>query len=556
MKNNALLIRYRELQDYLHKLCQRQFSVSPNFAAEMIEHALSSEQLMQLLSNNQALEDQEESLKQALSEAKQWLSSLNFNFNTISLDEINESYGFEISDDDQLEETNEDLEDQSAEGDYVAKLIQEQKANDPEVQERLKLVDRLFPNGVEQLPDGKAVSELSDTEIVLFFKHHYLNLITDYPVYFFKNNTEHKIQLIVSYFQSQILQLPLAEFAKNFTIQKLVEHRMVSIARAVNYSWNNVLQIAFPNQFLPWLHGKVDQGYWENEEHRNTAIRWLIEDYFNIKPQHIWQLYTAKKYNRKLFGNLGLSYLYNQYFNSLLKPLEQAYPKLDYWHFGIYPDGYWEQPNAKENAVEAFRWMLTEEQISKKTLLTAIENKQLTRELFKKYNLSTMFDYIFNKNLYDLVNATFPNQFKPWEIGNVKHSFWQSEANKTEAVNWFIKESDSTKSHIIEEIESGKFQKKRFVSSKLANFFRHIFKNDPLKLFQFLTRQRAQINYENVRIVYLLKRRSKVANKKSLLSFILHGFNYPIYSYYEGEMKKRMERKLVRRKRILDRESK
>lgn len=554
MDNSDFLNRYRAISDHLRRLCEAHFSISATFTTEVVEHALSTDDILAFLSSQELPSD--ELALSILTESKRWLSSLNFSFDTLSLDQISDDHGYEVSfegDDDFSE--NEPLEEATSAA-SLRHVLNEESRNDPTVQARLKLVAKLFPNGVTRLPEDKRMAELSDGEIILFYKHVYLQLIPAFPLYFFRDDADRKIRLIVEFLQSEILDLPVANFADEGSIEFLTQHKLAPIARLKNYSWSNVMNTTYPSRFLPWEHGHVDDGYWNDHENRKRAFRWVIETYFNTKPTHIWKIYQTKKYSRKLFGKLGLSYLYNTYYNGVLSTLEDAYPELEYWQFGLFPDSYWEQEHAKENAVEAFRWMLNELGISKKTLLSAISNKILRRQTFRDYNLSTMFDYVFNRNLFDLIDATFPDQFKAWEVGKVRRDFWENDKNKSDAIRWFMKEKGMSQSQLLSEIDTGAFQRKTFVQSKLATFFRHIFGNDPMQVFRFLTRRSNRVEYENLRLVHLLKKRSKSSSKKSLMYFILHGFNYGIHKHYEEEMAKRINRKLARRKRILDHETK
>lgn len=563
--------RYSDLEELAHTRCKQLFETGPGFRDEIVAHCISDPTAIEWLKSDLPIEEIDSVLPDLLHESRQWLYSLNTNFNELSLDQLTDSFGVEIEADPEIEETADPVNDISSiqfdgiedvHRDFLNSLLTStsadiawirrlQDVSGGDVNHRIDQLKRILP------PDCDVRALPESTDPIDCFRAVFLDLRRDFPPFFFTENPEKTVRPIIQYLQKIVLELNPADFHKTGSIQMLYQYRLQGIARRFNYSWSRLIQFVYPDEFLPWQLGKVNDGYWEDPVHRIDAIRWIIESYFNVRPSEIWQLYRSKQYTRKLFGKLGLSYLYNSYYNGILKPLEEAYPEHPYWHFGIYPDNYWEQPcksGDKSLTIKAFKWMLNQAGIPENRIPEAIRTKRLSRQLFQRYNLTTMFEYCYQKSLHDIVNTAFPNRFKPWEIGNVKTAYWESEDHRLDALNWFLKEQNLERRDVIRDVRRDQFAKRRFVNSRLASFFRKIFKNDPAVAFSSMISDYERLQTQNERITTKLQKKLKQRSEWSMLRFILYGFNTGLQRQFEKDINDRIERKLKRRKRILRKE--
>jgi hypothetical protein len=495
-----------------------------------------------------------------------------YNYNELSIDSLYEDYGFEIEEKSDFDTHELDLETQSSEPidlksissdehdiSYLENIIHNNEdllkpefaglinENTSEIQHRLNQIKTFFPDGLDQISKN-----IDSTDPVNLFKLHYIGIISDFPPLFLADHAEKKIIQIIKYIQSQLKGESIEDFTLKNDLKLLNEYKLKNIARYVNYSWNKLIHIVYPNQFNPWQLGKVEHGYWEVIKNRQNAVKWIVEEYLNTNPDNIWRLIKDKIYNRRLYGKLGLSYLYNTHYNSLFKSLNEAYPDLPFYKLGLFPDNFWNNSTNLDIAKQAFKWMLVQERIDFDEIPLALKTKRLTRHSFNQYGLSTMFDYCFNRNFYELIDSTFPDKFKPWEVGNVKQSYWENVDHQRDAIYWFIKEQDTSKNEIFTKIESRKFSKQLFKTSKLANFFKTVFKNDPENVFKFILKPKRQILNENRRLLKRYEKESKYKVDRSILNFILYGFNLPIMTYFEKKNADRIKRKKRRLKRIFE----
>ena len=576
MKNRQILHNYNQIKLFVSSRVTNNDSISEFYQNELIETIMSHPLVIKLIKNDKAdAEKHELKILTAISESQNWLKSLNYNFKELSLDSFQENYGYELAEpevieaEEQIEITLSDLSSfklTEHNKNYLEQLCHELNPtqrnyiltnlgrNNEEINQRIELIKKLFPTVPKTIPDFADSLELNDDSIIELYKHILIGSINKFPPLFLQSKAEHKIALLLSYLREQVLEIDSNHFFSNYSIDDLYSYKLANCARYVNYSWNRIIQIVEPEKYLPWQIGKVSEGYWESFDNRTLAIKWLIEEYFNIKPKQIWQIVANKTLSRESFGKLGLSYLYNTYYNSLLKCIKEAYPDLEYWEIGIYPNGYWDDENAKSNGSRAFLWLLNQERIQDQNIVKAIELKWINRKLFSKYNLSTMFDYCFNKNLFELVDFTFPKQFKPWEIGNVKQSFWANSENHTQAVMYFLREIQQTEIDIERLLKEKSFKKSNFKKSKLANFFKNYYNNNPDKIFFRILKPLRIVREGNYRIYNKLKRLNKTNKEGRFFRFLKHGFNLHLVETFEKNKQKRIARKLRSRKYILEKE--
>ena len=575
MKNRQILDNYNQLKSFIVKKLNSLHNYSEFYQNELVETIMSDEKIIQLLTvSNLEAKAHELDILTAINESQNWIKSLNHNFKELSLDLMNESYGYELEQIESNEETDAptsiddfrsyDLSEFNKK--YLNQLCQElnerQKEyilsnlgmNSNQINKTIQFIADLFPEIPTTIPDSSDSSQLKKSEIINIYKHVLIGTVPRFPPLFLQINAEQKIKLLLEFLRDHILKVSTKQFFSDFDVDVMYQYKLANCARYVNYSWNRLIQILEPEQFLPWQLGKVTEGYWNNKNNRIFAVKWLIEDYFNIKPNQIWKLINSKRLNRETFGKLGLSYLYNTYYNSLLKCIQETYTELNYWQIGIYPNGFWENEQAKEYGKDAFIWMLGEEGIQEDQLIKAVEIKWINRKLFSKYKLSTMFDYCFNKNLFDLVDFSFPNQFKPWELGNVRNSYWDKSENHSKAIHYFLKEIQQTEFDLEKMLQNNSFKRSQLKQSKLANFFKNYYNNNPDKIFFKLLKPLRLVREGNYRIYNKLKRINKQQNDSKLMKIMKHGINYHLVENFEREQKKRIARKLRSRKYILEQE--
>ena len=101
-----------------------------------------------------------------------------------------------------------------------------------------------------------------------------------------------------------------------------------------------------------------------------------------------------------------------------------------------FPKGFWQQPEAKQNAAKCTRYLIEEilkyddEKIKEKNSVS----------LFSKNKLSGMLAICFNNSPYEAINNAYPNKYKEWEFKNVPLGYWENKENGIKATKWLIEE--------------------------------------------------------------------------------------------------------------------
>ena len=99
-----------------------------------------------------------------------------------------------------------------------------------------------------------------------------------------------------------------------------------------------------------------------------------------------------------------------------------------------FPDGFWQRPEAKENAKECVVFMV-------ENILKWDEEdirKNLTKKTFQENKLSGMMNTLYNNSPYEAINDVYPNKFMPWELNNTPMKYWEDKSNCKKATEWML----------------------------------------------------------------------------------------------------------------------
>lgn len=127
------------------------------------------------------------------------------------------------------------------------------------------------------------------------------------------------------------------------------------------------LQAAFPqHNWIPWMFGKVDKGYWHKQQHKKMYFDWLGKQLgmadllFNsillifLGYKDLADYYKLTKEAIILHGGDGL--LISRYKGSITTAMMDTYPDFSWkpWLFEHTPKGYWED---MENQKQYLEWL-------------------------------------------------------------------------------------------------------------------------------------------------------------------------------------------------------
>lgn len=144
------------------------------------------------------------------------------------------------------------------------------------------------------------------------------------------------------------------EFVASISKCMLKEKGFSDILNIFNDDIYEMLDFVYPNKFKPWQIKKIKNNYWDNEEHRKNAIKWLVEEKLGIKEDSECKILT-----RKMFVDYGLGGMLKLYYsNSPTKAIDYVYGD-DYkaWELGRVPNKFWKD---EKNRVDALVWLFKE----------------------------------------------------------------------------------------------------------------------------------------------------------------------------------------------------
>lgn len=344
-----------------------------------------------------------------------------------------------------------------------------------------KLTDmrRLYPDGIpfeqEQI---KVKNRLTEEEIIGCYKNVCLGIYRRFPVNFFSVDAEQRAAVVSRYAVESVLQIPPLDVIRRKSIQDLAAVGLRSVTRLFNYSVTRLIRNAYPDLLMPWEEGHVDDGYWNDPGNRRLAVQWLMEIKLKISKPDIPKSLRNDEIKKSTFVDNGLSYLYNQFFKSVSRAVGFAYPEFMPWELGSVPNSFWAGEEGKQRIIRAVQWMIRQLNIPVSGIPDAIQNKTLSRAAFQQYGLSTVFERIYKKNMVQLINTVYPNQFEIWEIGRVPPEYWDNVINGYRAALWIARKEKIPEKKIAWAIRCGKIGKPSFAKYGLGGMLKKIFDSD------------------------------------------------------------------------------
>ena len=101
-----------------------------------------------------------------------------------------------------------------------------------------------------------------------------------------------------------------------------------------------------------------------------------------------------------------------------------------------FPAGFWQQPEALDNAVKCIRYLIedilnwNEEELK----------KRLSRKIFLNHKLRGMLTTCFNDSSIKAIEVAYPDKFKPWEFNQAPQGYWNDINNGIKATRWLIED--------------------------------------------------------------------------------------------------------------------
>lgn len=187
------------------------------------------------------------------------------------------------------------------------------------------------------------------------------------------------------------------DIKRHFGTSLLKKNGLMCILTSTNKSIYEIINIAYPNTFLPWELKRVSNNYW-TEENAIEAIKWLVEEKLNIRKEED----IPRKITQSVFAEHGLERILQLFFNkSTYKAINAAYPnKFKPWQFKSTPKGFWND----ETQVEAIQWLVEE-----KLKISPVESlSKINKEDFINNGLGGMLGATYKGNYKKALKDAYP----------------------------------------------------------------------------------------------------------------------------------------------------
>ncbi len=343
---------------------------------------------------------------------------------------------------------------------------------------------RLYPDGVPFDPDSLVAGQaLTEDEIVGYYKNVYLGLAAKFPVNFLAFDTLYRCAVLTRYAVEAILQKRPLDVLGECSPADFAFIGLRGVVRHFNYSINRMIRNAYPDVLMPWEMGHVEDGFWDTEANRISAIRWLVEEKLHIARPDIPKALRANRIRKATFAEHGLSYLFVRHYKSVSRCIGTAYPELKPWELGSVPNSYWQGEEGATRCAEAVRWFVATLGIPVASIPERIKDRTISRETFAAHGLSTVFERIYKKNMFHILNAAYPGRFEIWELGKVPVEHWENLMNAYRAALWVARREGVDFRALPAAIRTHKLKKEHFSKYGLGGMLKRCFEDDLLKAY-------------------------------------------------------------------------
>lgn len=101
-----------------------------------------------------------------------------------------------------------------------------------------------------------------------------------------------------------------------------------------------------------------------------------------------------------------------------------------------FPAGFWSEKGALKRSIEINKYFLEEIlKFDREKICTL-----LTTDIYVQNNLRGMLKIVFGSSVFKAINATYPREYKPWELRRVYVNCWNDEKKGKQAVKWLVGE--------------------------------------------------------------------------------------------------------------------
>ena len=212
----------------------------------------------------------------------------------------------------------------------------------------------------------------------------------------------------------------LGKDPRDMTREDFISNRLSGLlSRYYNQSPYAALSEVYP-EIKPWEMVVTPLNYFNEEENRIAAIKWLVEERLKKDPRDISK---DDFHNNRLSGLLAVHYK-----NSPYAAIIEVYPEVKPWEMADTPKNYFDD---RSNRVVAIRW-LVEGKLKK-------DPRDITNDDFDSNRLVGLFGEHYGKSTYAAISEAYP-EIKPWEMIKTPQSYFDDRSNRVKAIKWLVEE--------------------------------------------------------------------------------------------------------------------
>ena len=274
------------------------------------------------------------------------------------------------------------------------------------------------------------------------------------------------INVLTRHLVSNILKFKEKELKEKWNSKLIKEWKLSGACNAYfQDSPYRMLDAAFPNQFKPWELKYTPKNYWTKDQALEILYYW-IEEKEELSRKELLDVFDYKWLKKRhldspfqMFWNSSTYQMLNEAYPNQFKPWELRRGARDCW-------------KGKEESLKILRVIVEELDLSFEELKDKCSVGWLAQQ-----GLRTPLNRFFNDSPYKMLDAAFPNQFKPWELKVAPNKTW---TNKKKAIEIIQKEIEQSGLHTNEICKNG--VSKLIKEKKLITPFNKFWKNSPNKM--------------------------------------------------------------------------
>ena len=178
----------------------------------------------------------------------------------------------------------------------------------------------------------------------------------------------------------------------------------------------------YPDDYKPWINGRVPKNYWKDENNIRKALEWLVAKY------------PDRRLTVEDFANNNLrGLLYDTFNNSIFKAEKFLYPYEKIYDTpwlieGSVMRGYWSD---ESNIRKALKWLFEDK------LDIANTGHKVTREDFVNNGLGGLLSHYFHNTISATILFMYPET--PWIYSRiVPVDYWDNRDNMLRALKWLF----------------------------------------------------------------------------------------------------------------------